>query len=56
MYIDRASKKNGFKLTSKNIYKVFAISSLLAIKMFDDQYFQNKIYADRAGFSLPHFN
>ena len=50
--IDRLQDENeDFRLTSKNIYKVFMVAIVIAAKIHDDAVYKNTYYSQISGFS-----
>ena len=56
IYIDRFCKNSRINLTYNNIYRILFTSILLSIKYNEDQYFDNKYYAEIAGVKLKELN
>jgi hypothetical protein len=49
IYIDRMCHKYNFKITYYNIYKLMLAAMVLAIKYNEDEFYDNKYYAEIAG-------
>ena len=45
-----------FRINRKNIFKTLITALLIAIKVYDDIYYQNTRYGVLGGISLPHLN
>ena len=52
IYIDRLCKIASITLTYYNIHRILFISILISIKYNEDQYYNNKYYAEIAGVKL----
>lgn len=56
IYIDRLCKIASITLTYYNIHRILFISILISIKYNEDQYYDNKYYAEIAGVKLKELN
>ena len=56
IYIDRLCKIAGITLTYYNIHRILFTSILVSIKYNEDQYYDNKYYAEIAGVKLKELN
>ena len=56
IYIDRLCKIASITLTYYNIHRILFISILISIKYNEDQYYNNKYYAEIAGVKLKELN
>ena len=56
IYIDRFCKISKIILTYNNIHKILFTSILLSIKFNEDQFYENKYYAEIAGINLNELN
>ena len=56
IYIDRLCKIACITLTYYNIHRILFISILVSIKYNEDQYYDNKYYAEIAGVKLKELN
>ena len=56
IYIDRLCKIAGITLTYYNIHRILFTSILASIKYNEDQYYDNKYYAEIAGVKLKELN
>jgi hypothetical protein len=56
IYIDRLCKIASITLTYYNIHRILFISILVSIKYNEDQYYDNKYYAEIAGVKLKELN
>lgn len=56
IYIDRFIQRTGFKLNAFNVHRIVITSIVLAVKFFDDQYFDNAYYAKVGGVPCGEMN
>ena len=56
VYIDRFILAKKISLTSHEIHRIFLISSVIAMKFYYDDFFNNEYYSDVCGISLDELN
>ena len=56
IYIDRISESNSIQITKNNAHRLLLSSSIISIKVNEDEYFSNSFYAKVGGISLQEVN
>lgn len=54
--IDRLCKTHSFRLNFSNVHKIILSSLVISIKFNEDEYFDNKFYAEVGGVTLNELN